>query len=83
MDNEIEKYVQLTTTQRLRILGEQITTLVRNHAGCRPLLLDSLPDAFRIHFGFALKPEQYQSTSLEELIAKLRTHVQVRNSLFR
>lgn len=77
MDNEIEKYVQLTMKQRLKILSEQITTLVRNHCDHQPLLLNCLPDAFRIHFGFALRPEQYDAGSLDELVVKLRNHVQV------
>jgi len=39
--------------------------------------LSALPDAFRLHFGFALRPLQYETNSLEELVAKLRSHVQV------
>lgn len=77
MDNEIEKYVQLTVKQRLRILSEQITSLVQNHSGHQPLLLSLLPDLFRNHFGFALRPELYESGSLDELLAKLRNHIQV------
>lgn len=77
MDNEIEKYVQLTTKQRLKILAEQISTLIRNHSGQRPLL-NAIPDIFRMHFGFSLKPEQYETESLEELFGKLRSHVQVK-----
>lgn len=77
LDNEIEKYVQLTIKQRMKILSDQVTWLVRNHTGHQPLLLNYLPDAFRIHYGFALKPEQYDARSLDELITKLRNHVQV------
>lgn len=77
LDNEIEKYVQLTMQQRMRILSDQIMWLVRNHSGHQPLLLSYLPDAFRIHYGFALRPEQYDARSLDELITKLRNHVQV------
>ncbi len=76
MDNEIEKYVQLTTKQRLRILSEQVATLVRNQPG-RSLILNSLPDAFRLHFGFALRPEQYEACDLDDLVSKLRNNVQV------
>lgn len=79
MDNEIEKYVQLTMKQRLKILSEQVTSLVRNHSAHQPLLLNYLPDAFRIHYGFALRPEQYNAVSLDELVGKLRNHVQVLN----
>jgi hypothetical protein len=82
MDNEIEKYVQLTMKQRLKILSEQVSSLVRNHSGHQPLLLNYLPDAFRIHFGFALRPEQYNAGSLDELVAKLRNHVQVLKRVF-
>lgn len=82
MDNEIEKYVQLTMKQRLKILSEQVTTLVRTHSGHLPLLLNYLPDAFRIHYGFALRPEQYDAGSLDELVAKLRNHVQVQLMIF-
>ncbi|XP_059351299.1 meiosis regulator and mRNA stability factor 1-like isoform X2 [Daphnia carinata] len=77
LDNEIEKYVQLTMKQRMKILSDQVTWLVRNHTGHQPLLLNYLPDAFRIHYGFALKPEQYDARSLDELVTKLRNHVQV------
>ncbi|XP_046650849.1 meiosis regulator and mRNA stability factor 1-like isoform X2 [Daphnia pulicaria] len=77
MDNEIEKYVQLTMKQRLKILSEQVTSLVRNHSAHQPLLLNYLPEAFRIHYGFALRPEQYNAVSLDELVGKLRNHVQV------
>ena len=77
MDNEIEKYVQLTMKQRLKILSDQVTSLVRNHSGHQSFLLNYLPEAFRIHYGFALKPEQYSAGSLDELIVKLRNHVQV------
>ena len=82
MDNEIEKYVQLTMKQRLKILSEQVTSLVRNNSAHQPLLLNYLPDAFRIHYGFALRPEQYNAASLDELVAKLRNHIQVFNSPF-
>jgi len=76
LDNEIEKFVQLTTKQRLKILSEQVATLARNHSNSS-LLLSALPDAFRLHFGFALRPQQYEVNGLEELVAKLRSHVQV------
>lgn len=76
MDNEIEKYVQLTTKQRLKILAEQVATLVRINSG-RPLALSSLVDSFRMHFGFALRPEQYDAADLNELVAKLKSDVQV------
>lgn len=76
MDNEIEKFVQLTTKQRLKILAEQVATLVKSHCNST-MPLSALPDAFRLHFGFALRPLQYETNSLEELVAKLRSHVQV------
>lgn len=82
MDNEIEKYVQLTMNQRLKILSEQVTTLVRSHSGHQPLLLSYLPEMFRVHFGFALRPEQYDAGSLDELVGKLRNHVQVILEIF-
>ena len=76
LDNEIEKFVQLTTKQRLKILAEQVATLVKNNCNSA-LPLNTLPDAFRLHFGFALRPLQYETNTLEELVAKLRSHVQV------
>lgn len=76
-ENEIEKYVQLTIKQRLKILSEQVTALIRNHSVHQPFLLSNLPNVFRIHFGFALRPEQYDANSLDELLAKLKNHVQV------
>lgn len=80
MDNEVEKYVQLTTKQRLRILSEQVATLVRQQQTCS-LSLASLPEAFRLHFGFALRPHQYQAADLEELVSKLRSNVHVLTAL--
>lgn len=77
MDNDIEKYVQLTIKERLRILSEQITLLVRNNSSQQALLLESLPEAFRIHFGFALRPEHYDVQSMEELVGKLKNHIRV------
>lgn len=77
VNSEFEKFVQLTVKQRLRILAEQIATIIKEQSENGTLLLSDLPDLFCTQFGFALRPEQYEAASLESLMAKLKGHLYV------
>ncbi|XP_023712451.1 meiosis regulator and mRNA stability factor 1 isoform X5 [Cryptotermes secundus] len=65
-DGEGERKVTLTLEERLRVLAEQISALVHSRRSC--MSLSALSAAFLRQHGYALKPEAYQCSSLEELI---------------
>ncbi|KAJ9585358.1 hypothetical protein L9F63_002855, partial [Diploptera punctata] len=67
---EGDRRVTLTLEERLHVLAEQVTTLVRS---CRSssMSLSDLSSAFLKNHGYALRPETYECNSLEQLIRQL------------
>lgn len=65
----------LTLEERLRVLAEQISALVRNRRSS--MSLSALSIAFLCQHGYALKPEAYECSSLEQLINRLHHSVAV------
>lgn len=77
VDNEFEKFVQLTGKQRLHILAEQIAAIIKAGPENESLFLSKLPELFCTRFGFALRPHHYGAANLEALVAKLKGHFHV------
>jgi hypothetical protein len=61
--------VILTLEERLRVLAEQILALVHCRRSC--MSLSALSAAFLRQHGYALKPEAYECSSLEQLMQRL------------
>ena len=75
-DDEGEKQLQLVERERIRVLGKQVGAVVRG-APCQSIKISALTQVFTLYYGCSLKPSQYGSSSLVELIGKLRNHVKV------
>ncbi|KAG0718693.1 Meiosis regulator and mRNA stability factor 1 [Chionoecetes opilio] len=75
-DDEGEKQLQLVERERIRVLGEQVGTVVKG-APCQAIKISALTRVFTRYYGCSLKPSQYESNSLPELIGKLRNHVKL------
>jgi hypothetical protein len=67
--------VILTLEERLRVLAEQISALVHCRRSC--MSLSALSVAFLRQHGYALKPEAYECSSLEQLIQRLHHSLEV------
>jgi hypothetical protein len=67
--------VTLTLEERLKVLAEQISALIRSRHSC--LSLPALSMAFLRQHGYALRPEAYECSSLEQLIKCLCHSVSV------
>jgi len=67
--------VTLTLEERLKVLGEQISALIHSRRSC--MSLSALSVAFLRQHGYALKPEAYECSSLEQLIQHLHHSVAV------
>ncbi|KAK8398550.1 hypothetical protein O3P69_004010 [Scylla paramamosain] len=75
-DDEGEKQLQLVERERIRVLGEQVGAVVRG-APSQAIKISALTRVFTRYYGCSLKPSQYGSSSLVELIGKLRNHVKL------
>lgn len=81
-DDDGEKHLQLVERERIRVLGEQVAVVVRG-APQQAIKISALTQVFTHYYGYSLKPLQYGSDSLVDLIRKLRNHVKVEyHSLF-
>jgi hypothetical protein len=65
----------LTLEERLRVLEEQISALVRSRRSS--MSLSALSMAFLRQHGYALRPEAYECSDLEQLIKRLHHSVAV------
>jgi hypothetical protein len=73
--------VTLTLEERLKVLAEQISALIHSRHSC--LSLSALSVAFLRQHGYALKPEAYECSSLEQLIKCLCRSVAVSTHITR
>lgn len=69
--------VRLKLKLRLETLGEQLADLVRKSVGHLPVLVDTLPDVFRINYGFFLDPRDFECGNIWQLLDRLQNYVQV------
>lgn len=76
-DEDGEKHLQLVERECIKVLGEQVAVVVRG-APHQAIKMSTLTQVFTHYYGYSLKPLQYGSTSLIELIKKLRNHVKVK-----
>jgi len=74
-DGEGERKVTLTLEERLKVLAEQISALIHSRRSC--MSLSALSLAFLRQHGYALKPEAYECSSLEQLIQHLHHSVAI------
>ncbi|XP_021942540.1 meiosis regulator and mRNA stability factor 1 isoform X2 [Zootermopsis nevadensis] len=77
-DGEGERKVMLTLEERLRVLAEQISALVRSRRS--NMSLSALSMAFLRQHGYALKPKAYECSDLEQLIKRLYHSVAIVSS---
>ncbi|XP_066944259.1 meiosis regulator and mRNA stability factor 1 isoform X6 [Macrobrachium rosenbergii] len=69
-----EKQLQLVERERMKVLGDQIAAVVKGSPR-QVLKISALAQVFTKYYGYSLRPSHYGSTTLEELIGKLRNHV--------
>ncbi|XP_068205935.1 meiosis regulator and mRNA stability factor 1 isoform X2 [Palaemon carinicauda] len=69
-----EKLLQLVERERIKVLGDQIAAVVKG-APRQVIKISALTQVFTKYYGYSLRPSHYESTTLEELIGKLRNHV--------
>ncbi|XP_064094347.1 meiosis regulator and mRNA stability factor 1-like [Macrobrachium nipponense] len=69
-----EKQLQLVERERMKVLGDQIAAVVKGSPR-QVIKISALAQVFTKYYGYSLRPSHYGSTTLEELIGKLRNHV--------
>ncbi|KAG1704422.1 Meiosis regulator and mRNA stability factor 1 [Nymphon striatum] len=68
-----DKILHLTENETLKVLSEQIVTLIKSHHKQHlPMSLSQLPAAFVNLYGYSLRPEDYRANSLQVLLSKIR-----------
>lgn len=77
-DEDGEKHLQLVERARIKILGEQVAVVVRGSPQ-QAIKISALTQVFTHYYGYSLKPLQHGSSSLVDLIKKLRNHVKVKS----
>ncbi|XP_043282127.1 meiosis regulator and mRNA stability factor 1 isoform X2 [Venturia canescens] len=70
-----ERKITLTEKEALRVLGEQIGKLVSRSRG--GLSISNVAEAFLRQFGYVLRPEFFQCSSISSLLEKLSGNVKV------
>lgn len=71
-----ERRISLTEREGLRVLGEQIAKLVSRARGSLPVA--DISQAFLRQFGYALRPEVFNCSSVLQLVEKLEGTIKVR-----
>ena len=71
VDEEDEKFIQLTDPELRKVVGEQIVDLLKQKkVQCFPL--DSLMLTFTLHYGFMIPLHDLKVATMEELMTKLK-----------
>ena len=75
-DEDGEKQVQLVEREKTRVLGDQISLLIKGAPG-QGLTIDALNQVFTHYFGYSLKPDRYGHDTLLSLLNSLASYVKV------
>merc|ERR1719273_2121165 len=72
-DADGERLLQLTDTQRLEVLCAQVAFLIRNSSQSpkHTMPLFKLEELYRIHYGYALRPDNYGESKVGDVLSKL------------
>ncbi len=71
-DADGERILQLTDAERLLVLGEQISALIQNSRK-QTVKLSELGELYRRQYGYALRPDNFDQTSMSGVVSKLST----------
>lgn len=71
-----EKLLQLVERERMKVLGDQIGAVVKGSPR-QVIKISALAQVFTKYYGYSLRPSHYETSTLEELVAKLRHHVKL------
>ncbi|CAK9817150.1 Meiosis regulator and mRNA stability factor 1 [Anthophora quadrimaculata] len=74
-DSSGERQISLTEKEGLRVLSEQISKLITRSKGC--VDVSNIAQNFLRQFGYALKPELFDCTSMLQLMQKLGDTVKI------
>ena len=76
-DADGERILQLTDIERLKVVGEHIAFLIKNHAEIRSrdpcLLLSDLSQLYLRQYGHNLRPENFGASTIRGIIEKLNS----------
>ncbi|XP_065570689.1 meiosis regulator and mRNA stability factor 1-like isoform X2 [Artemia franciscana] len=75
-DHDGEKWLHLTSKEQLRIFGNQVVALIKM-TKMHALYLSELPELYCQVYGFSLRPESYDVTSVEEVCDLISNIVKV------
>lgn len=78
IENSTEKLVRLKLALRLKILGEQLAELIKKRPDGLSVVVDTLPDGFRLSYGFSLDPRDFDCENIYDVMTKLDDFVQVK-----
>lgn len=71
-DADGERMLQLTDSERLVVIGEEIATLIRNlRRGQQSIKVADLPDLYKREFGYALRPDNFGEHTVTGILKKL------------
>merc|ERR1712223_28465 len=87
-DVDGERILQLTDSERLVVVGEQIADLIRNNSVVKrrgpsahqSIVLRELPQMYRRQYGYALRPEDFGQSSLKGVIEKMSQILRLDNA---
>lgn len=76
-----ERTVSLTLQQAFKVLGSQIVQIIKASSKSS-VPLNELSKMYLREYGYPLKPQLFECSSIREVVEKLFDLIQVRNFLF-
>lgn len=76
-----ERTVSLTLQQAVKVLGSQVTQIVKSSPKSS-ILLSDLPKLYLREYGYQLKPQLFECSSIREVVETLSDFIQVSSSIF-